>query len=127
MNLMPLVNRINATRLGTKGKDLFVEMMPPEVSSAILLRSPLSGTKIDYYLPQYFNTEFQLIVRTGSYESGLDLTKRVITLLTFDELALESQSFKFCRPRTLPVAFPLSRGNLVEYNVMFDCCFVGPG
>lgn len=125
MNLMPLANRINATNLGTKGVDLFIEMMPFEVNSAILLRSPLSGTKIDHYLPGYFQTEFQLIIRSSGYQAGLVLAKSATDLLTFGELKLETQTFNYCRPRTLPVAFPLSKGNLVECNIMFDCCYTG--
>ena len=125
MNLMPIANRIHATSLGTKGVDLFIRMMPAEAANAILLRDPLSGTKINHELPNYFHTEFQLIVRATGYEAGQTTSDAVIALLTFGELTLETQAFKYCRPRTLASAFPLSKGNLVEYSVMFDCCYVG--
>ncbi|UUZ75525.1 minor capsid protein [Polaromonas sp. P1(28)-13] len=123
MNLFPLANRLQTASLGIKGKTLFLEMMPADSSSAILLRNPLAGTKIDHELPDYFYTNFQLIVRSLGYDDGALLVKQVVAAMTFGELELEGQSFKFCRARTLPVAFPLSKGNLVEYNVTFDCAY----
>lgn len=124
MNLLPLSNRLVQAALGVQGKSLFLEMMPAEAQSAILLRTPLTGTKINHEMPGYYRASFQLIVRTLGYDAGKVLTKQVMGVLTFGELALETQTFVFSRPRTLPVAFPLSKGNLVEHNVMFDCTYV---
>lgn len=124
MNLANLVDRIQAAGHGVKAKSLFMQMMPAEAQSAILLRGMLAGTKIDHYLPGFYQTEFQVIVRSIGYVTGEALIKRVTADLTFEELVLGNQCFNYCRPRTLPVAFPLSAGNLVEHSVMFDVCFV---
>lgn len=124
MNLMPLAQLIEDEGLGVKGQSLFLNMMPSEAESAILLRSPLVGTKIDYELKNYFKTEFQLIVRTHAYADGEALIKQVCDLLTVTDKQVEDVFFKTCRPRTEPVVFPLSAGNLLEFNVMFDTVYV---
>ena len=123
MNLLPLINKIHATNIGTKGKNLFVNMMPSEIDNAILLRTPLGGTRIDYYLPGYLKAEFQVIVRSVGYDTGLAVLKQLTDFLTFGELQIETQYFNYCRPRSTPSVYPLSKGNLIEYNVLFDCCF----
>jgi hypothetical protein len=126
MNLMPLVNLLQDTGLGTQGTDLFVHMMPAEAERATLLRTPLSGTKIDYELPGFYKTQFQLIVRVpaADYDTGDQLVADVTAALTMQEQQVEDMFFNYSRPRTEPVPFPLSKGNLIEFNVMFDCCFV---
>lgn len=124
MNLMPLANIVEYSGLGVKGKSVFLNMMPMEAELAILLRSPLSGTKINYELPGYFQTEFQLIVRSHSYPEGETLIGQVMSALTMTETQVEDHYFKYSRPRTEAVAYPLSNGNLIEFSVAFDVTFV---
>lgn len=125
MNLMPLVNRIAAAGLGTSGESLFIDIMPASAERAILLRNPLSGTRINHELPGYFRTEFQVIVRSRTYPDGEALIQQVLDALTMHvETPVEDHLFQYCRPRTEPVAFPLSKGNVLEFNVMFDTAFV---
>jgi len=125
MNLMPLADRLEAAGLGTKGVDLFLNMMPADVTTAIMMRPPLRGTPIDWELPGFYKAEFQLIVRSPSYEDGLALTNQVVDALTIiQEEVVGPLAFNYCRPRTEPVAFPISEGNLLEFNVYFDACYV---
>jgi hypothetical protein len=121
MNLLPLIDRIRLANQGVVGKSLFLQMLPAECSQGVLLRTPLTGTKINHELPGYFRGEFQLIVRQSGYDETL--IKAIIETLTFERAWASTQFFMFCRPRTLPVAYPLSKGNLVEHSVMFDCVF----
>jgi hypothetical protein len=125
MNLLPLVNLLESESLGVQGNNLFVDMLPSEAARAILLRNPLVGTPINHEMPGYYKADFQLIVRVpaGSYDAGSDLIKQVTRALHFEERTIEDMHFKYCRPRTLPVVFPLSEGNLLEFSVMVDCCF----
>jgi len=131
MDLMPLATLLSDAGLGTLGQtanssavSIYINMMPAEAELAILLRTPLSGTRIDYELPGYYRTEFQVIVRGRSYAAASDLMARVLESLTFlVETQLDSIAIKHCRPRTEPVPFPLSKGNLLEFNVMFDIAF----
>lgn len=127
MNLMPLANRLVAAGVGRPGESLFIEHMPGSTERAILLRNPLSGTRINYELPGYYRTEFQLIARCRTYPDGELLMRQALAALTLlVETAVEDHLFQFCRPRTEPVAFPLSQGNLLEWSVMFDVAFVTP-
>lgn len=125
MNLMPLLNQLQAMGLGQAAKTLYVDMLPAGATNAMLLRNPLSGTPINYELPGYYMTEFQLIVR-GPAADPQTRTRiaQAVAALTFDNQQLEDHFFKYCRPRTEPVVFPISTGNLLEFSVMFDCCFV---
>lgn len=128
MNVMPLVNRLETLKIGVKGDTLFVNMLPAEARKAILVRSPLSGTPINYELPGYYKATFSVIVRTpaAEYESGVALMKAVTDALSIDNLQVENQFFNFVRPRTQPVTFPLSKGNLLEISAQFDANFVEP-
>lgn len=120
MNLLPLVAHLEKVKIGTMGKTLYVNMLPIDVSNAVLLRNSLNGTEIDYELPGYFRTQFQAIVRAPSYPAGEALMAKLTTQLTFAEKVVGEYHFNYCRPRTEPVVFPLSEGNLLEFSVYFD-------
>lgn len=126
MKLMPLANLLEAYGLGVKAETLFLDMLPAEAEQAILLRNPLSGTPINHELPGYFETEFHVIVRTPAreYQAGSDLIDGVVKALTMANEQVEDHWFNYCRPRTEPIVFPLSDGNLLEFTVTFDCNFV---
>jgi hypothetical protein len=123
MNLLPLVNRIEAARLAVKEKSLFLQMFPVGVQEAVLLRTPLQGTRINHELPGFYHADFTVIVRCVDYDAGEVLMKRIMDLLTFGEKTIARQTFRYCRPQHLPVAFPLSDGNLIEYSVGFEACY----
>jgi len=123
MNLMPLANLIESAGLGVKGDTLFLNMLPAEVESGILLRSPLQGTPIDYELPGYYRSEFRLIVRGRDYVAADTLIGNVVTTLTLTNQTADTMRFNFCRPKTKPVSFPLSDGNLYEFAVDFEASF----
>ena len=126
MNLMPLANMLQDEGIGVQGETLFVNMLPITAEFGVLLRSPLTGTPINHELPGFFQADFQLIVRApaGQYNAGEELVERVVAALTMYERQVENQFFNYCRPRTEPAVFPLSKGNLLEFSVMMDCCYV---
>lgn len=124
MNLMPLADLLESAKHGVKGETIFLNMMPAQAENAILLRSPLTGTPIDYELPGYYRAEFQLIVRGRDYAQAEALIKQSVTTLTLVDAPAGPFYFNYCRPRTEPVSFPLSDGNLVEFAVNFDASFV---
>lgn len=120
MNLLPLVEYLQAKKVGTMGKTLYINMLPIGVPTAVLLRNSLNGTKIDYELPGYSRTQFQAIVRAPGYPQGEALMEKLTAALTLTDKAIGSYHFNYCRPRTEPVVFPLSEGNLLEFSVYFD-------
>jgi hypothetical protein len=123
MNLMPFINQLEAKGVGKKGKTLFINMLPIDISEGVLLRNSLTGTDIDYELPGYFRTEFQVIVRAGSYEAGEKLINKVTDSLTLTNEQLDGLFFNYVRPRTEPVTYPLSEGNLLEFSTYFSLSF----
>lgn len=123
MNLMPMIDLLQAKGLGAKGTDLFLNMMPSTVNRAAMLREPLTGTEINYELPEYFKTDFQVIVRSPDFEDGKRLIDDVVAALTLEEEVVEDMYFRYCRPKAQPVSFPISDGALIEYTVKMCACF----
>lgn len=124
MNLMPLAEKLEADGLGVMAETIFINMIPVEAPQGILLRNNLRGTEIDYELPGYHKTDFQVIVRAASYPAGDSLIVDVCHALTIVERQLGPLYFKFMRPKTKPVVFPLSAGNLLEFSVEFSVVYV---
>lgn len=120
MNLLPFAEHLQAKKVGVMGKTLFINMLPIDTSIGILLRNGLTGTDIDYELRGYIKTQFQVIVRAPSYPAGEALMEKLTAELTVNESKIGSYFFNYCRPRTEPVVFPLSEGNLLEFSVYFD-------
>lgn len=123
MNLMPMIDLLQANGVGAAGTDLFLNMMPATVNRATMLRESLTGTEINHELPGYFKTEFQVIIRSPDYIDGLNLINEVIDVLTLDNEVVEDMYFRYCRPKTQPVSFPISDGALIEYTVKMCVCF----
>lgn len=120
MNLLPLAEHLQTNKVGTMGKTIYINMLPIGVPLAVLLRNSLTGTEIDYELPGYSKAQFQSIVRAPSYPQGEALMEKLTAALTLSDVTIGPYHFNYCRPRTEPVVFPLSEGNLLEFSVYFD-------
>lgn len=124
MNALPLIKRLVAQSVGTVGKSLFLSMMPTECELGVLLRPPLTGTKIDHELPGYYKTTLQVIARSHDYEDGLALVNKAVKALTIkNDTQLDGLLVRYLRPMHKPVSFPLSEGNFIEFNVRMEMCF----
>jgi hypothetical protein len=125
MNILPLTQRLEDQGVGAQGKTIFAYMMPAAATSAVMVRNELAGTRINHQLPGYFKTRIQVIARGPNYQAAEKLMKQAVDALTLPAgTVLDTMTFNFCRPETLPVAFPLSTGNLIEFNAYFEVCFV---
>lgn len=125
MNLIPITNRLEAEGLGTPGSTLFINFMPFECKQGILLRTPLTGTRIDHELPGYFKCEVMVITRAPEYTAALSLMQEVMSALTIYEEQMDDIYMKYIRPETLPVSFPVSDGQFYEVQVRFEVVYVG--
>lgn len=123
MNLTPLAEKLEADGVGVMADTIFINMIPVDAPQGVLLRNNLRGTEIDYELPGFFKTDFQVIVRAPNYTAGEALIQEVFNSLTLSEQQLGPLYFKFMRPRTKPVVFPISKGNLLEFSADFSVCF----
>jgi hypothetical protein len=125
MDLMPIANKLEFEGLGTQGKTLFVNFMPMEAKTAIMLRSPLSGARIDHELPGYFKSPFMVVVRSPEYTAALAKMQEVMLALTLYNEELDGMSVKHMYPVSLPISFPVSDGNFYEVQVNFETAFSG--
>lgn len=123
MNLLPLVEHLTKNKVGAPGKTLFINMIPIGAPSGVLLRNPLTGTKIDHELPGFYKTTFTVIVRSTDYEKGEVKTEEVASCLNLSETTIGDIHIKYCRPRSEPVPYPLSLGNLIEFAIEYDVCY----
>lgn len=123
MNLLPIAEYIEINELGVMAKTIFINQIPVERPNGILLRNTLQGTTIDYELPGYYKTHFQLIVRSNDYKTGQALIDNVLKLLTVSEKTIGEMTFKYMRPKSLPAVFPISKGSLVELSTNVDVVF----
>ena len=126
MKLMLLADLLEESGIGTKGKDIFVNMMPPEAMNAVLLKNRLTGVKIDHELPGYYQSKFAVVIRGSDYslEEEGGLIDQVMAALTFSATALDGVYVNYIRPMYHPVVFPLSAGSILEWNVEFEACYV---
>lgn len=123
MNLLPLAEKLEADGVGVMTDTIFINMIPVEAPTGVLLRNPLQGTLIDYELPGFYKTTFKVICRAPNYAEGEALIQAVFDSLTVIEAQVGPMYVKHMRPRTKPVVFPLSKGNLLEFSADFDVCF----
>jgi hypothetical protein len=125
MDLLPIANKLEYEGLGIAGKTLFVNFMPTECKEGLLLRSPLAGSKVNFELPGYYKTEFALIARSHQFANAKTMIEEAMPILCFAEEQVEDIYVKYVRPRTLPVAFPVSDGNYYEVQAIFEVVYVG--
>lgn len=123
MNLLPIAEKLEADGVGVMAETIFVNMIPAEAPTGVLLRNPLQGTQIDYELPGYFKTDFKVIARATTYPEGEALIQAVFDSLTIQSAQVGTMFVKYMRPKTKPVVFPLSKGNLLEFSADFSICF----
>ena len=124
MNLFPIAQTIEEAGLGVMADTIFINMIPVDCQEGILVRNKLSGTQIDYELPGYYKTRFQVIVRTRTVPAGEEVMSQIFDALTLCEASVYEMYVRYCRPVTMPITFPLSKGNLLEIAADFEIVFI---
>jgi hypothetical protein len=122
MNLLPFVDYLK-DNLGTP-EPVFLYNMPETANSGILLLHSLLGATFGDDLPGYKKASFQAIVRHATYPEGYQLAKRTMQVLDVYRQEMGGLYVTRCKPRHDPVAFPKSRGDMIEFSVNFDVVFV---
>jgi hypothetical protein len=125
MNMLALAQLLANAGLGAFGESVFVGQMPSSAARAVMIRAPLKGVPVNHYLPGFYHGSFQLIARASTYDDGSALISQAIAALRIPaETMVGTMKVNYCRPMTLPVAFPLSTANLIEFSTNFEICFV---
>jgi len=121
MNLKPFKDFLTATLTTDQ---VFMFHMPETVTDGILILHNLAGAKLDPSLPGYKRAKFQTIVRSNNFENGYAKSKQIMDV--FKVAARKTQSniyFHFIEPLHDPVAFPVSKGNFIEFSVNFETAY----
>lgn len=126
MNLMPVVNHLAANGYGTPGKTLFLEQFPAQCNNGLLVRSRILGAQVHYDLPGYFKFRFQLISRSLGQVAAKNLIEGATKKLFMENTDLEDWKVNYIRPVFVPSSYPISLGEVIEYNCDFDACIVNP-
>ena len=106
------------------GQNIFLRTMPPRVSPAAMLVTPLDGIAIDQELPDYHNDDLQIIVRSQDPVEAETATQALSDALTMYGQEFASIKVNYIRPRHLPALYPMSDGDFYEASVNFDFNFV---
>lgn len=124
MNLTAVATILEDAGVGTIGKSIFINMMPPD-APGILLRQYFGGTRIDHELPGYRKTTFMLIARANEYTEGEALINDAVKALTI-EISEEKAGvyWNYMRPETEPFVYAESPGAAIEFQVNIDACYV---
>jgi len=114
------------------GESLFIDAMSAETERGVLLRIPLTGIAFDHYIPNYYpRAKIQVIVRAPTEDVGKPLADAVVKALTThmprdyededDDVVMRINQML---PDTLPIRYPRSEGNLIEWSINFYVNFV---
>lgn len=129
MKLNILSKKLQDAGLGVEGQSLFLYELPGTVAEGIVIKSPLDGIKIDHELTNFFKTPIQVIVRSSSHASGELLAAKISDLLSTEQSDIwtdgtNSIRINYCRLVSLPIRYPRSDGNGIEWSLNFDFCYV---
>jgi hypothetical protein len=110
---------------GVLGKTIFVLEMPSGCDEGILLLGSYSGTPVDHNLPDYYVTEFRLIVRGTDYvSSGALMAKATAALQTHGGFTTGTTLVRQCLPANLPRRYRRSLAGYWEYEVDMEIVYV---
>jgi len=115
----------------TAGTDLFRGTIPADTSIGVMMRSSLTGFRVDPEIPHYYKGEIQVITRHVSPGEGSAMADRVMRKLT---MQAGSESYpatgdrgavmiKRFVPQSLPIEYPRLTGNGFELSQTWDVVF----
>lgn len=106
------------------GQDLFYYSAPAEVEQYVLLMLGGDGIPFDNEVPGYYNTKYQVIVRSASYSEGFALANDVKEALTLYGRKVDNITFKHSLPRDEPRPYRRNEADIVEFSNYFLVSFV---
>jgi len=134
MRLEIIAEVLASVGLGRIGESIFVHHMPPECREGVMVKTPLTGIEICAELPGYYRGGLQVIVRAQKHERGEEMAKTVLRALStlqrkeyiHPQTRQPEMIVNQMIPKALPVRYPRSDGNGIEWSINFDCSYVLP-
>lgn len=125
---------LSSQGVGGIGRTLFAHSMPAECVEGVLLKLPINGIEHDNYMPGFYKSPLQAIVRSQTEARGEKLANQVIKALTheqtkdyFDQPGNKfAMRINFILPEKLPIRYPRLDGNGIEWSLNFTTSFVLP-
>lgn len=108
---------IEEANLGEQGVDLFVGTMPADVTKGVMLRAPLDPTEIDEGMTDFYNTEFQIIVRDIDPTDGFNRAEAISRALRTDQIERDGLRITWMRRKSLPIQYPKGDADDIETSV----------
>lgn len=128
MNLEPFAQILEAANIGVANDQIFTDHMPAEIPTGVLLRLPLEGVKIDHYMPGFYKTRLQAIVRAQRHTTGQAIADKVLKALTLRQRTdFEDMLLMQMLPDHLPITYPRSDGNGIEWSLNFCLAYAAKG
>jgi hypothetical protein len=110
--------------LGTQGEDLFIQTMPADVKHGVMLKLPLAPTDVDEGMRDFYEFDFQVIVRDVDVEAGYNRCQAISKILRLDYYEDSELSIPWMHRKTLPTSYP--RGDMDDIESSCLIC-VGYG
>lgn len=134
MRIEFLVQKLADQGLGVIGESLFAHEMPADCKKGVMLKMPIAGIDYDPTMPGFFNDRFQIIVRHSQHVEGQALADAVMKAIVhkqsvdyFDQPGnVFAMRINHLLPAALPIRYPRSDGNGIEWSLNFRISFVLP-
>lgn len=125
MKLEAISALLDSLGFGVEGKDIFINEMPADCKTGILLLDTYSGSEIDHYKPGYYDTGFRVAVRAVQFTTGADLALRLVKAMTIhSDTPSESITIRQMLPVNLPRPYRRSVGGFWEFEIDVDLVFL---
>jgi hypothetical protein len=122
--LLLAAQMIEDAGLATQGTDLFIQTMPADVKHGVMLKLPLAPTEVDEGMEDFYEFDFQVIVRDTDPQAGYDRCEAISKILNLNYYHTADLSISWMRRRSLPASYP--RGDMDDIESSCRVC-VGYG
>lgn len=112
------------------GDSLFRHFMPADCEIGVMIRTPLTGIRIDPFIEGWHKTELQVITRHVDPVEGDRMANEVSRILLVESPEIYEASeergpahLNLFYPVTLPIQYPRLEGNGLEFSQHFKAAF----
>jgi len=120
MKFEDIAKHIEDTVSGIRlGRNLFINRVPADVTTGVLLKETYAGTERDQYIPGLRRGRFQVVVRGTDFSKTKSLIDTIVDTLSITEREFSEVHFKVIAPMTEPIPFMESDGGFCEFTVNF--------
>jgi len=88
-----------------------------------MLRDPFTGAEIDEGMEDFYEQQFQVIVRHEDPAAGYQLARDISQVLNVRRLARDDMFIVMMNPMTLPISYPKGDADDVETAVRIHVAF----